>query len=120
MPRTRVGPGNCGRTGLTDQSANKVWRGVRLNQPDWGDGSHAAPFAVELKGEGLLFHLILNGYRGPLEFELRRGPRWRRWVDTFLPSPDDITDWQAASAVPGSGYWAGPRSVVMMFAQKGG
>jgi isoamylase len=113
------------RTSLTELigSANKAWHGVKLNQPDWGDGSHAIAFGAELKGEGLLFHLILNGYWEPLEFELPppspgRGP-WRRWLDTALPSPQDIVEWHTAPPVPGATYQAGPRSTVMLFAEAG-
>ena len=46
------------------------------------------------------------------------GP-WRRWIDTFLPSPEDIVEWSAAPPVPGNTYKAGPRSVVMLFAGVG-
>ena len=66
-------------------------------------------------------HLILNAYWEPLEFELpsvsddgRRA--WRRWIDTFLDSPDDIVDWERAPLVTGHTYRAEPRSVVLLFA----
>jgi glycogen operon protein len=89
------------RTSLTAliERANKAWHGVKLNRPDWGDGSHAIAFSAELKREGLLFHLILNGYWEPLEFDLPPVPEgrpWRRWIDTSLPSPQDIVEWQTA------------------------
>jgi glycogen operon protein len=98
--------------------ANKAWHGVRLNQPDWGEGSHSIAFGAELKKEKLAFHLILNGYWEPLDFELPppaagTGP-WRRWIDTSLTSPQDIVEWKTAQAVPGNTYQAGPRSVVML------
>src|SRR5579871_533922 len=112
------------RTSLTEliERANKAWHGVKLNQPDWGDGSHAIAFSAELKGEGLLFHLILNGYWEPLEFELPPAPDgrpWRRWINTSLLSPQDIVEWQTAPSVPGPAYRVGPRSVVMLFAGAG-
>jgi glycogen operon protein len=67
-----------------------------------------------------LFHLILNAYWEPLEFELPPasgggGNAWRRWIDTFLDSPHDITDWDRAPLVPGDRYRAEPRSVVVLF-----
>ncbi|HSQ57167.1 MAG TPA: alpha-amylase family glycosyl hydrolase, partial [Gemmata sp.] len=105
-------------TQMIDQ-ANHAWHGVRLNHPDWGEGSHSIAFGADLKGERLSFHLILNGYWEPLEFELPpttdRGP-WRRWIDTSLPSPQDIVEWRSAPDVAGKSYRAGPRSVVMLFA----
>jgi glycogen operon protein len=109
------------RTSLTEflDRANKAWHGVKLNQPDWGDGSHSVALGGELKAEGLAFHLILNAYWEPLEFELppAGGAGWRRWIDTALPSPDDIVEWRAAVPAPGNSYRAAPRSVVMLYAE---
>ena len=71
-----------------------------------------------------MFHLILNAYWEPLEFELpRAGDRgedsWRRWIDTTLDSPHDIVEWQTAPLVAGGTYRAGPRSVVVLFTRAG-
>jgi isoamylase len=99
--------------------ANKAWHGVRLNEPDWGDDSHAIAFTGELRQERILCHVILNGYWEPLEFELPATPSgtpWRKWFDTSLPSPDDIVEWQTAPPVPGNAYRTGPRSVAMLYA----
>jgi glycogen operon protein len=96
--------------------ANKAWHGTRLNEPDWGENSRSIAFGGELPGEGLTFHLILNGYWEPLDFELPLVGEWRRWFDTALPSPDDICEWTAAPPAPGATYRAGPRSVVMLYA----
>ena len=101
------------------REANKAWHGVKLNQPDWGDGSHSIAFGAELREEGLLFHLILNAYWEPLDFELpscRRRGTWRRWIDTALDSPHDIVPWQTAPPIPGNSYRVEARSVVMLFA----
>jgi glycogen operon protein len=97
------------------QQANKAWHGVRLNQPDWGDQSHSVALFGELR-EGLFFHIILNPYWEPLDFELPQagGYAWRRWLDTSLDSPQDIVPWDAAPTVPGSSYRVGARSVVML------
>ncbi|HJZ60301.1 MAG TPA: glycogen debranching protein GlgX [Gemmataceae bacterium] len=108
------------RTSLTEliARANKAWHGVRLNQPDWGTASHSIAFSAELRKEKLEVYLILNAYWEPLEFELPPigpGGRWRRWIDTFLPSPQDIVDWQAAPPVRANTYRSGPRSVVVLF-----
>jgi glycogen operon protein len=105
--------------------ANKGWHGVRRNQPDWGDDSHSLAFSVEVPAESLHFHLILNAFWKPLDFELPPGNPgeqnpWRRWIDTFLDSPLDISEWEAAPAVPGFVYRAGPRSVVVIWSQLSG
>ena len=105
------------------QEANKAWHGVRLYQPDWGDGSHSVALGAELRKEGLLFHVILNAYWNPLEFELPKregGTPWRRWIDTALDSPHDIVPWQSAPAISDGSYHAEARSVVMLFTDRRG
>jgi glycogen operon protein len=97
-------------------AARKTWHGVKLDVPDWSPSSHSIALTAHLANENLMYHLILNGYWEPLEFELpdgNRGP-WRRWVDTALPPPDDIVPWQTAPAILGSTYLARPRSVVAL------
>jgi glycogen operon protein len=106
------------------RKAKKAWHGVKLGQPDWGEASHSLAFSVEAPKETLLFHLILNAYWEPLDFELpqagdRSQDSWRRWIDTSLDSPQDIVEWQCAPPVPGRTYRAGPRSVVVLFARVG-
>ena len=67
---------------------------------------------------GSIFHLILNAYWEPLEFELPNlgdGHQWRRWIDTALDPPHDIVPWQTAPTVPGDSYRVESRSVVMLF-----
>ena len=94
---------------------------MKLDQPDWSDHSHSLAFAAELRQEELLLHLILNAYWEPLDFELPpldegdAGP-WRRWIDTALPSPEDIVPWQTAPSLAEHTYRAEARSVVVLFA----
>ena len=102
------------------RESKHAWHGVKLNQPDWSDDSHTLAFGAELHDERLHFHLILNSYWEPLDFELppmdNTGRAWRRWIDTALDSPDDIVDWQRAQPVSGPAYRVGPRSVVVLVA----
>jgi isoamylase len=102
------------------RQAKLTWHGVRLHQPDWSDTSHSLAFSAELGKEGLLFYAILNAYWEPLEFELPPlggggNVPWRRWIDTALDSPQDIVPWEAAPAVAGPTYRAGPRSTAAFF-----
>jgi glycogen operon protein len=102
------------------RQANKGWHGVKLGQPDWGPSSHAIALTMELSKDGLLAHAIVNAYWEPLEFELPatsggEASPWRRWIDTSLDSPDDITPWEVAPPVPGRVYQAEARSVVVLF-----
>jgi glycogen operon protein len=105
---------------LIDQ-ASKAWHGVKLNQPDWGENSHAVAFSVALRKERVRMHMILNAYRETLNFELppveTAKDSWRRWIDTALDSPYDISEWRSAPAVPGQTYPAQPRSVVVLWAR---
>ncbi len=103
------------------READITWHGVRLHQPDWGRSSHSVAFTARFTKEGALFHFILNAYWEPLDFELppvanhTRDP-WRRWIDTFLDSPDDIVEWERAPSVSGQTYRTEARSVVVLFA----
>jgi len=99
-----------------------TWHGVKLYEPDWSDASHSIAFTSRLPGRRMVFHVILNAYWEPLDFELPpvvvAGARdhWRRWIDTFLDSPHDIVDWKDAPEVGGWMYRTEPRSVVVLFA----
>jgi glycogen operon protein len=102
-----------------------TWHGVKLYEPDWSDASHSIAFTSRLPGRRMAFHAILNGYWEPLDFELPTvelptvdgaNDRWRRWIDTFLDSPQDIVDWKDAPTIGGSTYRAAPRSVVVLLA----
>jgi glycogen operon protein len=99
--------------------ATKSWHGVKVNQPDWGESSRTIAFSAELKKEGIAFYLAMNAYWESLEFELppNAGGPWRRWIDTSLPSPQDIVEWQTAPPVTAHTYSVGPRSVVMFHAK---
>jgi glycogen operon protein len=112
------------RVSLNDllRHANIAWHGVRLNEPDRRACSHSIALSAEIRKEQLLFHLILNAYWEPLQFELpglgNVGPDpWRRWIDTSRPSPHDIVPWQTAPHVEGYSYSAGARSVAVLFAE---
>jgi isoamylase len=109
-----------GRTSLNEllRTATKAWHGVNLFQPDWNSWSHSLALSADLPNEKLTFHLIMNAYWQPLEFELPAVDTerpWRRWIDTFLNSPDDIVDWRAATPIDRATYRAGPRSVVVLY-----
>jgi glycogen operon protein len=104
--------------------AGKAWHGVKLWQPDWSYSSHSLALSVEAPSEDMFFYFIFNAYWKRLEFELPLPGReddnsWRRWIDTTLESPEDIVPWEKAPDVSDRTYLAGPRSVVVLFAQTG-
>jgi len=98
------------------RDAHRTWHGVKLDQPDWGDDSHTLAVTAEVPAARLRLHVILNSYWEPLEFELPPQGPWRRRIDTFLDSPDDIVDWQKAPLVSGATYRVEARSAVLLFA----
>ena len=109
------------RTALNDliRQADITWHGVKLDRPDWSPSSHSIAFTATVTTDAVSFHAIFNAYWEPLEFELPgvgHGRPWRRWIDTFLDSPDDIVEWEVAPPVPSPRYRAEPRSVVVLLA----
>ena len=93
------------------------WHGVKLHQPDWSDHSHSLAFTVQ--GREVQFHIIFNAYREALEFDLppsaaeaRAG--WRRIIDTYLESPEDICSMAKAPPVKHPTYLTQPFSVVLL------
>jgi isoamylase len=101
------------------RQADITWHGVKLGEPDWHPSSHSIAFTARFTMAP--YHVILNAYWEPLEFELPplvHGARepWRRWIDTALDSPHDIVEWERAPSVSGHRYRAQSRSVVVLFA----
>jgi glycogen operon protein len=97
------------------------WHGVRLNQPDWSHHSHSiALTGWSLRGR-FVAHVMINAYREPLVFELPLVPEpfdhgWRRWIDTSLPSPDDICLRGEAPLIDEHTYLVQEHSVVVLLA----
>ncbi len=112
-----------------DTSLNEVirraqiqWDGVKLNQPDWSFGSHSLAVSAHSAATGTMFHLMLNAHWEDLEFELpsigwEQKSGWRRWIDTYLDSPDDICDLAEAPGVQGSTYLVRQRSIALLLAR---
>ena len=102
------------------RQASKTWHGVKIGQPDWGEHSHAFAFEACLRQEGIRIYLIVNAHGESLEFELPPAGgtgTWRRWIDTSLEPPREITPWEAAVPLSGCLYRAAARSVVVLFVQ---
>ena len=92
--------------------------GVRLNDPDWSHDSHSLAFTARDPAGGML-HIMINGYWEPLAFDVpvtTEAGRWRRWIDTSLPSPADICADYEAPLFTGPTYLLESRSIVCLFA----
>jgi glycogen operon protein len=109
------------RISLTEmlERATLSWHGVKCRQPDWGPHSHALALDADMRREGLAFYLIMNAFWEPLDFELPAAAAsepWRRWIDTSLPSPEDIGPWRSAQPLSDTwSYRAAPRSVAVLW-----
>ncbi|MBC7316911.1 MAG: glycogen debranching enzyme, partial [Chloroflexi bacterium] len=60
------------------------------------------------------FYLIANAYHEPLCFALPNDVRWRRLVDTALPSPSDFLPEDRAPLIEGETYTVQPNTVVVL------
>jgi len=92
------------------------WHGVRLKQPDWSDDSHALAFTAPLQRGRVRVHGMINAFWKPLSFDLPPAGSipWRRWIDTSLPSPEDIVDFSGAPEITGRSYEVAPRSIALL------
>jgi isoamylase len=91
------------------------FHGVLQHAPDWSERSHSIAVLARSFSETVAIYWILNAYWEPLTFELPRFPNgWRRWIDTSLDSPEDITDWKNPPVVDGHSYKAQGRSMVLL------
>jgi isoamylase len=93
--------------------------GVKLHRPDWNSQSHSLAITASAVSANLDLYLVLNAYWEPLSFDLPPIPEdglgpWRRWLDTFLETPDDVCRPSNASVVTGSSYLVNPRSIVAL------
>lgn len=102
-------------------NAQLEWRDEKLNQHDWRDDSHSIALTAWNKTGRLAFHFMINAWQEPLKFKLPPlqklpGSHWHRWLDTSLPSPDDIAPLAEAPIVKGRTYLLQSNSVAVMFA----
>jgi len=95
------------------------WHGVRLSSPDWNQDSHTLAATIYLLNEQFILHLMINAYWEALTFEIPSISNgygsWRRCIDTFLDSPNDICEWAKAPLIQGSNYQVEARSIVLLF-----
>jgi len=102
--------------------ARLEWHGIRLGRPDWGDESHSIALTAWSLTRRFAFHIMVNAWRKPLIFVLPSAPRlpgsrWRRWLDTSLPSPDDILPPAEAPVIEGGKYSLASHSMAVLIAR---
>jgi hypothetical protein len=86
--------------------------------------SLAATATIRPSGDRVALHLMTNAYREAPPSEVppigQPGGPWRRCVDTFRDSPEDIVDWADGPVVHGPTYHVQPRSIVVLVARTSG
>ena len=96
-----------------------TWHGVHLNQPDYGYDSHSLALELAHPDSQAHWHIMLNAYWEPLDFdlpELPPGQQWHRLVDTALASPDDFCNLPPVVPIDKHQYRAQARSSVVLIA----
>ena len=118
--------GERGQTTLEDYlSKSRVeWHGVEIGKPDWGSTSHSLALSLHNLAGTQVHYIAINAYWEPLQFALppvadsaNRG--WLRFMDTSLPTPDDIAEGANGSRTGGSNYRVNPRSIIMLHSDCG-
>jgi glycogen operon protein len=111
---------NNRQTSLNDllKQNNIEWHGVDLHEPDWGESSRSMAVSINSYDNNFRLYFIANAYWEALNFALPTvkgvSTPWRRWIDTALPSPEDISNWGEAPAVASTHYHVEARSVVVL------
>ena len=94
-----------------------TWHGVELNQPYWGEGSHALAYELISPDGAEHLYVALNAYWEPLEFALPplpQGKTWRRLIDTAIESPNDINSAPTPLAAGQGSYRCEARSSIVL------
>jgi glycogen operon protein len=97
------------------------WHGVKLGTPDWNPSSRSLALCFRSADRSRVAHIIINAHWEALTFELPDSGEggWRRFVDTSLPSPEDIRDWGEAPSLTDKSYKVNGRSVVLLLSGEG-
>jgi glycogen operon protein len=103
-------------------SAHVRWHGTRLGQPDFGEHSHSLAYELLHPDTDGHIMVMLNAYWESIVFEVPPIPRaedkkWRKIIDTALPSPDDFIDSPEAPLVTDGRCTVKERSVVVLVAR---
>ena len=102
-----------------EQFVNRVsWHGTKVGDPDWTGQTRTLALQMHGGHGQPAFYVMFNAHWEPQRFHLPPldgHRRWRRLVDTNLPSPSDIVEEKnAVPLYPGDHYYASPRSTVIL------
>jgi glycogen operon protein len=102
-----------------------TWHGTEPGHPDFSPTSRTLAFAIDgrLSGHGpdRDFYVACNSWRDALPFRVPLSPsgrRWRRLIDTALPSPDDLVAEDEGAEIPaGAVYRVAAHSLVVLISE---
>jgi glycogen operon protein len=107
------------------------WHGVEPDQPDFSHGSRTLAFALDGRFTGREgdadyqidsdFYVAMNAWSEGLRFRIPPAPtrrRWRRLIDTALPSPEDFVPEGEGPLIPdGTAYLVAPFSTLVLISE---
>jgi glycogen operon protein len=107
------------------------WHGTEPYQPDWGFTSRTLAFALDGRFTGREhdpdyhidndFYVAMNAWNEAVRFRVPASPtrrRWRRLIDTGLPSPEDIIETERGHLVAeGSTYLVAPFATLVLISE---
>ncbi|MDW7695592.1 glycogen debranching protein GlgX [Flammeovirgaceae bacterium SG7u.111] len=99
------------------KSPHIQWHGVKCGKPDWGKNSHSIALTLHKKKKDPIIHVMFNAYWEDLYFELpvmHDKPKWRRVIDTSLPSPEDYCEYEKGIEINKAVYKVQSRSIVVV------
>ncbi len=103
------------------KQARVAWHGVALDKPDWSANSHSIAITIQSLSGDATMHYMINAFTEALDFEIPPlagiGSSWKRWMDTSLPSPDDICLMADARVVNGATYKVNAHTMVVLIDQ---
>jgi glycogen operon protein len=113
--------GKSGQTTLEDYlSKSRIeWHGIEVGKPDWGSSSHSLAFSLHNLAGTQARYIAINAFWEPLQFALPPAVKganggWLRFMDTSLPTPDDIVEGVKGFGLRGTSYRVNPRSIIML------
>jgi glycogen operon protein len=124
-PALRRGSFFRGKVPKSSVGADVTWHGTEPGHPDFSPTSRSLAFALDGRladrGADCDFYVACNSGETALPFRVPLSPsgrRWRRLIDTALPSPNDIVAEDAGPEVPaGVVYAVSEHSLVVLLSE---
>jgi isoamylase len=107
------------------------WHGTEPYKPDWGQSSRTLAFALDGRFTGREgdsdyqidadFYVVFNAWSDTVKFRIPPSPtrrRWRRLIDTALPSPEDfVAEGEGPLVAEGSLYTVSAFSALVLITE---